>query len=383
MTAIRTTPRRAVSLVVAFALGLLMPGTSALATGSAAYRPVTSARLLNAQHDSGWLMYRRSYDSRGYAPFTQITPANVSRLKIAFTYKTGLKQGHEAPPVVNGRYMFITTPLDHLLMEGMRQNDELAAQADSLPAPGTRLALKTSRERLPRGLRPPTQEILLLLENHRLVEDVLDQSQRPDLEVLRILRVLLEKGLVEEVREGPSGEPVPLLTSGEVMAVREYFNEGDVLLEEASAKLVLLCTSAEQVCAFVQSLQGHAEFRPGDNGLPAGAEPGLGDIGRLVVGETFSLRLFCLPAGAGTAPLWTPFSRRLFGVAALGEGNEMAAAVSFFETDCHVPVARLRFSGPESRDGFLLAPDDRRSLRRLLAFCASRFTGEPLSEEVS
>jgi len=104
-----------VSLVVAFALGLLMPGTSALATGSAAYRPVTSARLLNAQHDSGWLMYRRSYDSRGYAPFTQITPANVSRLKIAFTYKTGLKQGHEAPPVVNGRYMFITTPLDHVI----------------------------------------------------------------------------------------------------------------------------------------------------------------------------------------------------------------------------------------------------------------------------
>ena len=61
----------------------------------------------------------------------------------------------------------------------------------------------------------------------------------------------------------------------------------------------------------------------------------------------------------------------------------MVAAVSFFETDCHVPVSRLRFSGPETTDGFLLAPDDRRSLGRLLAFCAPRFTGEPLSEEVS
>jgi hypothetical protein len=61
----------------------------------------------------------------------------------------------------------------------------------------------------------------------------------------------------------------------------------------------------------------------------------------------------------------------------------MAEAVSFFETDCHVPVARLRFSGSGTTDGFLLVPDDRRSLRRLLAFCASRFTGEPLYEEVS
>jgi len=77
---------------------------------------------------------------------------------------------------------------------------------------------------------------------------------------------------------------LPLLTSGEVMAVREHFNEGDVLLEEASAELILLCTRAEQVRAFVQVLEGHAEFRPGDNGLPAGAEPGLGDIGRPAVG---------------------------------------------------------------------------------------------------
>ena len=79
------------------------------------YPAVTTARLLNAERDSGWLMYRRDYGSRGYAPFDQINTGNVGKLKVAFDYKSGLTQGHEAAPIVNGRYMFVTTPRDHLI----------------------------------------------------------------------------------------------------------------------------------------------------------------------------------------------------------------------------------------------------------------------------
>ncbi len=79
------------------------------------YPAVTDDRLVNAQQDDGWLMFRRSYDSRGYAPFEQITKQNVAQLKPVFTYASGLKQGHEAAPVVNGRYLFVTTPMDHLI----------------------------------------------------------------------------------------------------------------------------------------------------------------------------------------------------------------------------------------------------------------------------
>lgn len=80
-----------------------------------AYPTVTTQRLLHAETDNGWLMYRRAYNSNGYAPFDQITAANVNKLQTVFTYKTGLKQGHEGAPIVNGRYMFITTPLDHVV----------------------------------------------------------------------------------------------------------------------------------------------------------------------------------------------------------------------------------------------------------------------------
>src|ERR1700682_3040852 len=51
-----------------------------------AYSPVTSERLINAQQDNGWLMYRRNYESTGYAPFDQINAGNVGKLTIAFNH---------------------------------------------------------------------------------------------------------------------------------------------------------------------------------------------------------------------------------------------------------------------------------------------------------
>ncbi len=79
------------------------------------YPAVTTERLINAQQDDGWLMYRRNYESAGYAPFDQINAGNVAGLKVAFDHPSDLSQGHEAAPVVNGRYMFVTTPMDHLI----------------------------------------------------------------------------------------------------------------------------------------------------------------------------------------------------------------------------------------------------------------------------
>ena len=44
------------------------------------YTPVTEARL-RSPNDGDWRMNRRTYDGWGYSPLTQITPANVARLK--------------------------------------------------------------------------------------------------------------------------------------------------------------------------------------------------------------------------------------------------------------------------------------------------------------
>jgi len=106
----------AVRTILATALFAAAPFSSLPAQADTpAYEAVTADRLVNAQKDNGWLMYRRNYESTGYAPFDQISTANVAKLKPVFDYESKLYQGHEAAPVVNGRYMFVTTPMDHLI----------------------------------------------------------------------------------------------------------------------------------------------------------------------------------------------------------------------------------------------------------------------------
>jgi alcohol dehydrogenase (cytochrome c) len=104
----------AVALVAA---GTLAYGLHSAKTGTAAaaqWEPVTSARLLAAGTDDGWLMYLRNYNGNGHAPFTQINTTNVAQLQEVFTHQVPIPNGFEAPPIVNGRTMIVTTPLDHV-----------------------------------------------------------------------------------------------------------------------------------------------------------------------------------------------------------------------------------------------------------------------------
>lgn len=268
----------------------------------------------------------------------------------------------------------ITTTVDHLIIEGLRQLDEMNAQRASFPRVDACLELKAPRDRLPRGLRPTTQEILILAEYYPLVQDILDHCPRPDFEVLQVLKVLLDKGLLEESKADPGTEisRIPLLTSDEIIVIKDHLGERDLLLDEASAKLVLLAAEANDIRKFVQVLQGIAEFEPSHDFLLGEDNLGLGDIGHLTITETFSLRLFALPATAETAPLWTPFCRRLFGVIILSDSQELQAAAEFFKFRSRVPVVPATFTDPR-KGAFLLRRGDRLRFRELMAYFASHF----------
>jgi alcohol dehydrogenase (cytochrome c) len=90
------------------------PMAAPMAAAMAPYTPVTEARLDAAATDPGWLMYRHDYTSSGYSTLDRINTGNVTQLKPVWDFKSSFEQGHEAPPVVNGDYMFITTPKDEL-----------------------------------------------------------------------------------------------------------------------------------------------------------------------------------------------------------------------------------------------------------------------------
>ena len=62
-----------------------------------------------------WTMAPGDYANTRYSPLAQITPANVGKLQVAFTFSTGVNRGQEAAPLVVGNTMYIVTPFPNRL----------------------------------------------------------------------------------------------------------------------------------------------------------------------------------------------------------------------------------------------------------------------------
>ena len=111
-------------------LGVLLTGVAVSA--AAEYSPVTDERLLSPEPEN-WLMYRGTYDSQGYSPLDQINTENVAGLKPVWSFSTGMREGHQAPPVVNNGAMFVTTPNNHLLALDAQSGELLWRYERDLP----------------------------------------------------------------------------------------------------------------------------------------------------------------------------------------------------------------------------------------------------------
>lgn len=74
--------------------------------------PVSYESILAAhQHQQDWLTYSGAYDGQRYSSLSQITPANVARLRLLWVrqFKTA-GELLETSPLVVGGYMFVTLP---------------------------------------------------------------------------------------------------------------------------------------------------------------------------------------------------------------------------------------------------------------------------------
>jgi PQQ-dependent dehydrogenase (methanol/ethanol family) len=60
-------------------------------------------------------MAARDHANTRYSPLGEITPANVARLKLAFSFSMGVERGQEAAPVVVGNTMYVVAPYPNFL----------------------------------------------------------------------------------------------------------------------------------------------------------------------------------------------------------------------------------------------------------------------------
>jgi len=66
--------------------------------------------------DGQWTMAAKDFANTRYTTLDQITPDNVTRLAVAWTYDTGSTNGHEGAPLVVGSTMYVVTPFPNRLV---------------------------------------------------------------------------------------------------------------------------------------------------------------------------------------------------------------------------------------------------------------------------
>ena len=110
-----------------------LAGASLALAQQRAYEPVTDARLVNPE-SANWLSYRGNYAGWGYSPLSKINDRNVDKLTLAWAYTTGLTEGHQSPPIVNGGYMYVTTPGSQVIALDAKTGVELWRFKPQMPA---------------------------------------------------------------------------------------------------------------------------------------------------------------------------------------------------------------------------------------------------------
>jgi len=88
----------------------------------------------------------------------------------------------------------IQSSIEGLLMEGMRQLDEMMRLGDALPSLQTRVSVPSPLEKPLRDASPEELDVIQLALSHDALVDMMNHSGKPDPEVAEVVVALLEKG---------------------------------------------------------------------------------------------------------------------------------------------------------------------------------------------
>lgn len=72
-----------------------------------------------------WPSYGRLLDNQRYSPLSQINVSNVSQLKMAWLFKSGIKASFQATPIVQNGIMYVSLPFNHVVALNAQTGNEL------------------------------------------------------------------------------------------------------------------------------------------------------------------------------------------------------------------------------------------------------------------
>ncbi|WP_242334540.1 DUF4388 domain-containing protein [Anaeromyxobacter sp. SG66] len=265
--------------------------------------------------------------------------------------------------------------VEELVLEGLRQADELARLLPALPPPGDLVELAVHPSEIPAGLHPVTEEVVALLAGPRRFQDVVDRCRASDLETVRALVALLERGYARRLAGPAPAEVTPLLGPAELHALRARIARGRSSGAQAVGKVVLAGGGPLARRAALQRFQTvpgfHAEVE---------APAGFGTLGRVTLGEGVRLDLTELPGERAQRPLWRPFAAGAVGALVLLPADDDAPLLAELANVLRLPVvvcgpseAAVPESLRQAPGGFAFEGSDAaEGLRALLAGAGAR-----------
>ncbi len=216
----------------------------------------------------------------------------LSATRGHFVFIPGLTSGLET----------IEASTDMLMMESVRQADEIEAHAAQMPSFSAQIALA----RKPGGeVSPMAQQILTALgDDTRAIDELLDVFPESDLDIILGLKELLGANTMV-VLDGGAGT-TPLCDEDEAVALRAAALKLRPVGHETAARLAVFAGSHVALSRFARALSSIEGFVAEAAAPGAAGDGGLGPLGLLRVGGV-EVELFALPTDPTLRPLWGAF----------------------------------------------------------------------------
>ncbi len=209
-----------------------------------------------------------------------------------------------------------------LLMEGMRQIDELRKKRNELPDKKMVLRAKVEFNALPKGLNQIIYELVELLKVYTRVEDIIEHCSHTDYEAYSTLASLISKGIIEEIKADDSLRE--FLTPDQARSIREkIISRYSDVSGSSYGKIFLISTSASlalnfiRQCGRIPGFSVNSMFAFKENK----AENTFGEVGSVRLNGGTELVLFSIPTIRNMGPLWTAFSTNLAGLILIWDGS--------------------------------------------------------------
>ena len=273
----------------------------------------------------------------------------------------------------------IERKIDELVLEGLRQADEVARLLPSMPAPQDLIERAVHPSEIPPGLHPVTEEVLAQLDEPRAFGEIVDRCRASDLEAMRAVSALLGGGYARRRPvAAPPAEPAALLAPHELHALRARIARGRASGPQTIGKVVVAGggpLARRTALARFATVPGFAAARP--------RAVEFGTVGRLALGDGVRVDVTEIPGDRASRPLWRPFAAGAVGALVLLPADDAGPLLEELARVLRLPVVVCGPSEDAIPEVLRQAPggvafegsDAAEGLRALLAGAAARSAG--------